>query len=142
MDDTVQIRCTRCKSAFRERARRLQPGYSRQCPNCEVIIFFEESSSDKNVQTALLEARRLRRMLRVPWFLATSEDFRYPKTEGRAMNGGIAFMQRCIDHVIRRSVVDRRAYDAFVSIMHMTRGPEALLMPSAIWGALGPAPRV
>ena len=64
MDDSLQIRCTRCKSAFRDRARRLQPGYSRQCPNCEVIIFFEESSADKNVQTALLEARRLRRMLR------------------------------------------------------------------------------
>jgi hypothetical protein len=29
-----------------------------------VIIFFEESSSDKNVQTALLAARRLRRVLR------------------------------------------------------------------------------
>ena len=26
MDDSVQIRCTRCKSTFRERARRLQPG--------------------------------------------------------------------------------------------------------------------
>jgi DNA-directed RNA polymerase subunit RPC12/RpoP len=64
MDDSVQIRCTRCKSTFRERARRLQPGYSRQCPNCEVIIFFEESSADKNVQTALLAARRLRRVLR------------------------------------------------------------------------------
>jgi DNA-directed RNA polymerase subunit RPC12/RpoP len=64
MDDSVQIRCTRCKSNFRERARRLQPGYSRQCPNCEVIIFFEESSADKNVQTALLAARRLRRALR------------------------------------------------------------------------------
>jgi DNA-directed RNA polymerase subunit RPC12/RpoP len=64
MSDTVQIRCTRCKSNFRERARRLQPGYSRQCPNCEVIIFFEESSADKNVQTALLEASRLRRVLR------------------------------------------------------------------------------
>jgi predicted nucleic acid-binding Zn-ribbon protein len=64
MDDTVQIRCTRCRSTFRDRARRLQPGYSRQCPNCEVIIFFEETSVDKNVQTALLEARRLRRMLR------------------------------------------------------------------------------
>jgi DNA-directed RNA polymerase subunit RPC12/RpoP len=64
MSDTVQIRCTRCKSNFRERARRLQPGYSRQCPNCEVIIFFEESSSDKNVQVALLAARRLRRVLR------------------------------------------------------------------------------
>jgi DNA-directed RNA polymerase subunit RPC12/RpoP len=64
MSDTVQIRCTRCKSNFRERARRLQPGYSRQCPNCEVIIFFEESSSDKNVQEALLAARRMRRVLR------------------------------------------------------------------------------
>jgi hypothetical protein len=64
MSDTVQIRCTRCKSNFRERARRLQPGYSKQCPNCEVIIFFEESSSDKNVQEALLAARRMRRVLR------------------------------------------------------------------------------
>jgi hypothetical protein len=64
MSDTVQIRCTRCRSNFRERARRLQPGYSRQCPNCEVIIFFEESSNDKNVQTALVAARKLRRVLR------------------------------------------------------------------------------
>ena len=42
----------------------MQPGYSRQCPNCEVIIFFEESSSDKNVQKSLLTARNLRRELR------------------------------------------------------------------------------
>jgi hypothetical protein len=64
MDDSVQIRCTRCKGAFRDRARRVQPGYSRQCPNCEVIIFFEETSADKNVKTAILAARRLRRVLR------------------------------------------------------------------------------
>jgi DNA-directed RNA polymerase subunit RPC12/RpoP len=63
-DDTVQVHCTRCKSRFRERARKLQAGYSRQCPNCEVIIFFEESSNDKHVQTALLAAKRLRRVLR------------------------------------------------------------------------------
>ena len=64
MDDSVQIRCTRCKGVFRDRARRLQPGYSRQCPNCEVIIFFEETSADKHVKTALRAARRLRRELR------------------------------------------------------------------------------
>jgi predicted nucleic acid-binding Zn-ribbon protein len=63
-DDSVQIHCTRCKSTFRDRAKRLQPGYSRQCPNCEVVIFFEESASDKSVQKALLAARRLRRVLR------------------------------------------------------------------------------
>jgi predicted nucleic acid-binding Zn-ribbon protein len=64
MSDSVQIHCTRCKSTFRDRAKRLQPGYSRQCPNCEVVIFFEESASDKSVQKALLAARRLRRVLR------------------------------------------------------------------------------
>jgi len=63
-DDSILVHCTICKSTFRERAKRLQPGYSRQCPNCEVIIFFEESASDKNVQRALLAARRLRRVLR------------------------------------------------------------------------------
>jgi hypothetical protein len=29
-----------------------------------VVIFFEESSNDKNVQTSLFEARRVRRVLR------------------------------------------------------------------------------
>jgi DNA-directed RNA polymerase subunit RPC12/RpoP len=64
MDDSVQIRCTKCKSTFRDRARRVQTGYSRQCPNCEVVIFFEEGMSDVNVKKALLDARRLRRLLR------------------------------------------------------------------------------
>ena len=63
-DDSVQVHCKRCRSNFRDRARRLQAGYSRQCPNCEVIIFFEETSSDKHVQTALRAARRLRHVLR------------------------------------------------------------------------------
>ncbi len=64
MSDTVQVHCKRCRATFRERARRLQSGYSRQCPNCEVIIFFEESSNDKHVQDALLAAGKLRRVLR------------------------------------------------------------------------------
>jgi phage FluMu protein Com len=44
MDDSVQIKCNRCKSVFRDRARRLQNGYSRQCPSCEVVLFFDEDS--------------------------------------------------------------------------------------------------
>ena len=64
MDDSIQIRCTRCKSAFRDKARRVQSGYSRQCPSCEGVLFFEEGSNDKNVQLALLQAKRLRKALR------------------------------------------------------------------------------
>src|ERR1700759_167015 len=64
MDDSVQVKCTRCKSAYRDRARRLQNGYSRQCPTCEVVVFFDEDSPDPNIKSAMRTARRLRKELR------------------------------------------------------------------------------
>jgi hypothetical protein len=64
MDDTVQIKCARCKCSFRERARRLQNGYSRQCPTCEVVVFFDEHSPDTNIKHAMRTARRVRKELR------------------------------------------------------------------------------
>jgi NAD-dependent SIR2 family protein deacetylase len=65
VEDTVQVRCTKCKGSFRDRARRIQNGYSRQCPNCEVILFFEEGTMDRTIQRAIRDARQLRRALRV-----------------------------------------------------------------------------
>ena len=53
MEDSVQINCTRCKNVFRDRAKRLQNGYSRQCPTCEVVVFFDEDSSDANIKSAI-----------------------------------------------------------------------------------------
>jgi hypothetical protein len=76
MDDTVQIRCHRCKASFRDKARRVQSGYSRQCMSCETMLFFEESSIDKNVQRTLREAKRLRKALREEEVVkATSKPF-------------------------------------------------------------------
>ena len=63
-DDTVQVHCKRCRSNFRDRAQRLQPGYSRQCPCCEVVIFFEDDSNDRYIKIAMRNARRLRSDLR------------------------------------------------------------------------------
>ncbi|WP_291859713.1 hypothetical protein [Bradyrhizobium sp.] len=64
MDDTVQICCTRCRNVFRDRARRVQSGYSRQCPGCEVVLFFDDTSPDKNIKRALSSARDVRKVLR------------------------------------------------------------------------------
>jgi hypothetical protein len=64
MEDSVQIRCTRCKGVFRDRARRLQNGYSRQCPSCEVVLFFDEDSPDANIKLAMKSARHIRKALR------------------------------------------------------------------------------
>lgn len=64
MDDSLLIRCTKCKGSFRDKARRVQNGYSRQCPLCERVLFFEEGMPDKAIQKALNEARQLRKELR------------------------------------------------------------------------------
>ncbi len=64
MDDSVQVSCTRCKSVFRERARRLQNGYSRQCPTCEVVLFFDEDSPNAAVRRMMRTARATRKRLR------------------------------------------------------------------------------
>jgi hypothetical protein len=64
MDDSVQIRCHRCKSTFREKARRLQSGYSRQCVSCETMLFFDDDSNDKNIRRTLREAKQVRKALR------------------------------------------------------------------------------
>jgi hypothetical protein len=63
-DDSVQVRCRRCKGVFRERARRLQNGYSRQCPTCEVLLFFDEDSQEQTIRRAMKAARQVRATLR------------------------------------------------------------------------------
>ena len=63
-DDSVQVRCRRCKGVFRERARRLQNGYSRQCPTCEVVLFFDEDSQEQSIRRAMKTARNVRAALR------------------------------------------------------------------------------
>jgi predicted nucleic acid-binding Zn-ribbon protein len=64
MDDSVQIKCNRCKNVFRDRATRLRNGYSRQCPSCEVVLFFDEDSQQPNIKSAMRAARLLRKQLR------------------------------------------------------------------------------
>jgi hypothetical protein len=59
----VQIQCSRCKTVFRDNARRLQDGYSRQCPCCEVVLFFAEDSPNPQVKLAMKRERKVRKEL-------------------------------------------------------------------------------
>lgn len=80
--------------------------------------------------------KRLYRMLLTPWFLATSEDFRYPTTTGERPFGALPVLQRFIDQVLCLSTIDPRAYEAFVNVMHTTKLPTTLLHPAIVIGAL------
>lgn len=64
VDETIQVRCSRCKGKFRDKARRVRDGYSRQCPSCERLMFFTDGSPNKDITNALREAQRVRKLLR------------------------------------------------------------------------------
>ena len=85
MEDSVQIRCTRCKGVFRDRARRLQNGYSRQCPSCEVVLFFDEDAHDANIKRAMRSARELRKALRD---MEAIQKAKPPSSGGRSRSFG------------------------------------------------------
>lgn len=64
MESSIQIHCKRCKIPFRDSAKRLQNGYSRQCPSCEIVLFFDEDSQDPYIKRAMIKARRARAKMR------------------------------------------------------------------------------
>ena len=64
VEETIQVRCPRCKDKFRDRARRVRDGYSRQCPSCERMLFFIDGSPNKDIADALRQAERTRKLLR------------------------------------------------------------------------------
>ena len=64
MDETVQVTCPRCKARFREKARKIVDGFSRQCPTCESVVFFMEDSFKPEIKLAMKTASAVRRALR------------------------------------------------------------------------------
>ena len=64
VEETIQVRCARCKVRFRDKARRVRDGYSRQCPSCERMLFFSDGSPNEDINHALREAERVRKLLR------------------------------------------------------------------------------
>jgi hypothetical protein len=46
---------------FRDRAGRLQDGYSRQCPGCEVVLFFADDAQHPFIKRAMRDARKVRK---------------------------------------------------------------------------------
>ena len=60
MSEKIRVRCSRCKSGFREKVANMREGYQAQCPSCNRLITFSSDSGDACVKRAMTEARRIR----------------------------------------------------------------------------------
>jgi flavin-dependent dehydrogenase len=75
--------------------------------------------------------RALARDLRVPWLMATGEDFRYPTTEGwRQLHTRVTHAY--LDRVIQAAASDPVVHRTFLEVMHLVRNPLALVAPSTL----------
>jgi 2-polyprenyl-6-methoxyphenol hydroxylase-like FAD-dependent oxidoreductase len=81
-------------------------------------------------------ARRFQKHLaqanRTPWLMATSEDFRWPETEGGRPGLTIRLMHRYMDQVIRAAVRNPAVDREFLKVTHLLAGPAALFHPRVV----------
>jgi hypothetical protein len=62
------------------------------------------------------------------WFLATTMDLRYPKTQGKRMPG-LKLVQWSVGNAIDMTSQDVESCRQFLKVLHMRSGMEALLQP-------------
>ena len=87
MDQTVQITCPKCRARFREQARKLIDGFSRECPTCETVIFFNEGSTTLQIKSAMNIASAVRRALRAE---AGKQTFKSARTFSMSRHSQLA----------------------------------------------------
>lgn len=80
--------------------------------------------------------RRLARVNRPPWLLATAEDYRVPTVQGRPPPPGTALLQAYVARVFTTSTESPTVARRLQAVMHMRALPWALLRPAVVIPAL------
>ncbi len=91
---------------------------------------------------ALPLQKALTKVVDVPWLMATSEDFRYPHTEGHRP-AGTRLLNWYTGRVYRLAGSNARATLRFYEVLHMLNRPTVLFAPRILFAVLlqGPHPR-
>lgn len=81
--------------------------------------------------------RRLARVNRLPWLMATGEDYRYPGVEGGRPGAVTRWLHRYLDGVQRRAARDPFTLATFIRVAHLTASPARLFHPRIAAGVAG-----
>jgi flavin-dependent dehydrogenase len=64
-----------------------------------------------------------------PWLMATSDDFRWPTTEGQQPNSIARLMHWYLDRVMQVASERAEAHQVFAEVVHMVKPPTAFFQP-------------
>jgi hypothetical protein len=80
-------------------------------------------------QFTLRFQRQLARLIANPWSLATTEDCRWPTTEGPRPNWVGSLLQRYGDQVVLLATERQQVFQTFASVVHLMSPPSDLFRP-------------
>lgn len=96
---------------------------------CCAVALADHLARDPKLERPAELHRAQARVIGPAWLLATSEDFRFPETEG-ARAPWLPWLQWYTRRILRRSADDAAVYDAFLRVMHLVAPPPTLFAPS------------
>ena len=79
--------------------------------------------------------RRARRIVDIPWAIATGEDLRFPKVEGRRPPG-FHVINRYLERVHAVASEDPVVCRKFFDVLNLLASPASLLSPPLVWRVL------
>ena len=79
---------------------------------------------------------RTRKILEIPWTIATGEDLRFSQVEGRRPVG-FHVMNRYLERVHAAASADAAVSQAFFSVLNLLAPPASLMRPRLAWRILG-----
>lgn len=77
--------------------------------------------------------RRLAKVNKAPWLLATSEDYRYRETDGGSASLMTRFMHGYMDRVLRLTTHDVEVRAALLNVFNILALPATLFRPRVLW---------
>lgn len=79
---------------------------------------------------------QLAKVNRVPWIMATGEDFRWSTTEGKYPGFVTRLMHWYLDRVMQAACNNTGVYKVFIEVAHLLKPPTAFFQPSIVWPVL------
>jgi len=76
--------------------------------------------------------KQLAKVNAIPWLLATSEDFRYPTTEGSQPGWLTCRLHQYMNHVLLSATYHPQVHQRFMEVLHLLKPPRALFQPNIL----------
>jgi 2-polyprenyl-6-methoxyphenol hydroxylase-like FAD-dependent oxidoreductase len=82
---------------------------------------------------------RARKIIDIPWLIATGEDLRFPQVEGRRPPGS-RLVNRYLERVHAAASDDAKVCRKFFDVLNLLATPDSLMSPSVAWRVIARRP--